>query len=157
MDKTFLTRTTRSPNATLNVEGHAIPWRRITYVGAKIHLCSNSASAMTNSRNGQAHSATPLWTCQKESSASERQRLFGVRRGPEEDTTTLGCVHSARGVCRFAWLLLLNHGRQDPRALPRFLQRVLIAHGGCASLGLTARVKLQKCCGVLRPNIHACH
>ena len=49
LDKTLWTSTTRSPDATLNVDGHMLPWaEKITYVGANIHLCSNSGSAMTN-------------------------------------------------------------------------------------------------------------
>ena len=46
MDKTFWTSTVRSPNASLNIDGHLIAWsEKITYVGAQIHLCSNSGSA----------------------------------------------------------------------------------------------------------------
>ena len=49
LDKTFWTSTTRSPNATLNVCGHTIPWvEKSTHVGAKIRVCNNSGSAMTN-------------------------------------------------------------------------------------------------------------
>ena len=36
MDKTFWTRTTRSPNVSLNVDGHIDAWaEKITHVGAK--------------------------------------------------------------------------------------------------------------------------
>ena len=47
--KTFWTSTAHSPNASLRIDGHAIPWtEKITFVGAKLHLCGNSDSAMTN-------------------------------------------------------------------------------------------------------------
>ena len=48
LDKTFWTITTRSPNATLNIDEHTISCaEKITHVGAKIRVCSNSGSAMT--------------------------------------------------------------------------------------------------------------
>ena len=49
LDKTFWTSTTRTLDASLNVDGHMLPWAEtIAHVGANIHFCSNSGSAMTN-------------------------------------------------------------------------------------------------------------
>ena len=49
LDKTFWTSSTHSPNANLKIGEHTIPWtEKITFVGAKIHLCGNSESAMMN-------------------------------------------------------------------------------------------------------------
>ena len=49
LDKAFWTSSTHSPITNLKIGEHAIPWtEKITFVGAKIHLCGNSESALTN-------------------------------------------------------------------------------------------------------------
>ena len=79
LDKTFWTSTTHSPNASLRLDGHAIPWtEKITFVGAKLRLCGNSDSSMTN-RLQKATGVFEKWSsilCDKSLDLLKRIPLF---------------------------------------------------------------------------------
>ena len=79
LDKTFWLSSVHSPNASLRINEHEIAWTaKITFVGAKIHLCGNSESAMTN-RLPKATDVIKKWSsilCDKSLDLSKRILCF---------------------------------------------------------------------------------
>ena len=126
LDKTFWTSSTQSPNTNLKIGEHAIPWtEKITSVGAKIHLCGNSESAMTN-RIQKATGVFEKWSsilCDKSLDLTKRHGCFKAsvlssmawQSGLWNLTKKTGFASSLLGCtapCPYAWTQKRTRGRR---------------------------------------------